>query len=115
LPAWMAAGLEEAAAKGEELAGQEVLAVGYGSGDAAEAFPMRAVPEWKDAASRIGFMDALSPAVDLSREDYLALHRKTSTTCGIRARDEFIIDRIGGRNTAGYSDEGIEYYRYVNA
>ena len=48
------------------MAGQEVLAVGYGSGDAAEAFPMRAVPEWKDAASRIGFMDALSPAVDLA-------------------------------------------------
>ena len=35
LPAWIAAGLEEAAEQGRDLAGRPVLAVGYGSGDAA--------------------------------------------------------------------------------
>ena len=37
LPAWMAAGLEDAYQRGVDLAGRKLLAVGYGSGDAAEA------------------------------------------------------------------------------
>jgi hydroxymethylglutaryl-CoA synthase len=114
LPAWMAAGLEEACEAKVDLGGHEVLAVGYGSGDAAEAIPMRAVAGWSDAAARIGFAAALQPAVELDREHYLALHGKSRTNLGFRARDEFVIDRVGNRNTPGYSDEGIEYYRYVN-
>jgi hydroxymethylglutaryl-CoA synthase len=35
LPAWMAAGLEDAYERNADLAGRKVLAVGYGSGDAA--------------------------------------------------------------------------------
>ena len=39
--AWLAAGFEEAARAGEDWAGDEILLIGYGSGDAAEALPMR--------------------------------------------------------------------------
>jgi hydroxymethylglutaryl-CoA synthase len=114
LPAWMAAGLDEAAGGKASLADQEILAVGYGSGDAAESIPMRAVKGWEHAARKIAFMDALQPVVELDRENYLALHQRRRPSVAFRARDEFVIDRIGTRSSADFSDEGIEYYRYVN-
>ena len=52
LPAWIAAGLEDAYERDLDLAGGKVLAIGYGSGDAAEAIPMTVAPTWKEAASR---------------------------------------------------------------
>jgi len=51
----MAAGFEDAYQRGSDLAGGKVLAVGYGSGDAAEAIPMTVAPTWREAASLIGF------------------------------------------------------------
>src|SRR5690606_28748011 len=59
LPAWMAAGMEDACLRGLDLAGGKVLAVGYGSGDAAEAMPMIVMDGWMEAASKIGFEAAL--------------------------------------------------------
>jgi hydroxymethylglutaryl-CoA synthase len=114
LPAWMAAGLDEAAAARSDLAGHEILAVGYGSGDAAESIPMRAVAGWQQAAGKIAFMDALQPVVELDRENYLALHQRRRPSVAFRARDEFVIDRVGTRNGSSFCDEGIEYYRYVS-
>jgi hydroxymethylglutaryl-CoA synthase len=114
LPAWMAAGLDEAATAKADLAGREILALGYGSGDAAESIPMRAVRGWQEAASKIAFMDALQPVVELDRENYLALHERRRPSVAFRARDEFVIDRVGTQNRAEFSDEGIEYYRYIN-
>lgn len=112
LPAWLAAGLEEAAQSGMDLAGREVLALGYGSGDAAEAMPMRVVPGWTVAAGRIGFADALEPAVDLTQDEYVALHRTGTGPRPLAGHDEFVIDRIGTSSSAEFADEGVEYYRY---
>lgn len=112
LPAWMAAGLEEAAQQGLELAGSRILTLGYGSGDAAEAIPMIVMPDWADAARRIGFNDALAGSLDLSEDAYLALHdggrfeHPAAHRSGV-----FYIDRIGSRDVH-YDDSGIEYYRY---
>src|SRR5688572_26624439 len=50
LPAWMAAGLEQAARDGVELLGAPLVAVGYGSGDAAESIPVSVRPAWREAA-----------------------------------------------------------------
>jgi hydroxymethylglutaryl-CoA synthase len=113
LPAWMAAGIEEAQSQGADLAGQEVLALGYGSGDAAEAIPMRAVAGWDRAATRIGFAAALQPSVDLARDEYIALHRTGNGPRPVAAHDEFIIERVGKSTAPEYADEGVEYYRYV--
>ena len=52
LPAWLAAGLAEAARRGTVLAGREVLTIGYGSGNAADAIPLEIVPGWEAAARR---------------------------------------------------------------
>ncbi len=78
LPAWIAAGFEEAGQKGLALAGAPMVAVGYGSGDAAEALPMYAEPGYEAAAARIGFTRALAGGVTLSRQQYEALHDGTS-------------------------------------
>ncbi|HEX7082123.1 MAG TPA: hydroxymethylglutaryl-CoA synthase [Gammaproteobacteria bacterium] len=113
LPAWMAAGMEDAYLRGIDLAGGKVLAVGYGSGDAAEAMPMQVVEGWERAAARIGFEAALEPYQDLTRAQYESLH-DTGTAPGLRSPSEgFVIESVGSSLNAKFSDEGIEYYRFV--
>jgi hydroxymethylglutaryl-CoA synthase len=113
LPAWIAAGMEEAAELGVPLAGRNILAIGYGSGDAAEAIPMRAVENWESAAARIGFKRALVDYQNLSRSQYENLH-DTGTAEGLEDPSEgFVIEAVGTSSTAGFSDEGIEYYAIV--
>jgi hydroxymethylglutaryl-CoA synthase len=113
LPAWMAAGFEDAYQRGSDLAGGKVLAVGYGSGDAAEAIPMTVAPTWREAASRIGFEAALEPYQDLTKTQYETLH-DTGTAQGLVDPDDgFVIQSIGSSANPNFSDEGIEYYRFV--
>ena len=113
LPAWMAAGLEEAGSAGIDLTGQDMLALGYGSGDAAEAIPFHAVPGWSAAAGQIGFTAALQPAVNITEGEYRALHATGAGPAQLIGPDEFVIDRVGTHSSPEFSDEGIEYYRYV--
>jgi hydroxymethylglutaryl-CoA synthase len=114
LPAWMAAGMEDAARRGAALTDGKVLAVGYGSGDAAEAIPMRVVAGWESQALKIGFEDALRDPQNLTREQYETLH-DSGTAEGLQDPDQgFVIDAIGTNTNPKLSDEGIEYYRYLS-
>jgi len=115
LPAWMAAGLEEAAEQGLELAGRSVLAVGYGSGDAAEAIPMTLADKWQDAASKIGFKAALEPYQNLTQTQYENLHDTGEAAGLIAPADGFLISSVGSSANPNFSDEGIEYYRYLGS
>jgi hydroxymethylglutaryl-CoA synthase len=114
LPAWMAAGFEEALGRSLDLAGKRVLAIGYGSGDAAEAMPTRVTPGWTDAARRIGFARSLESFVDLSQDQYESLN-DTRRAAGLPnlPGDRFRIARVGDRYEPGFQDLGIEYYEYV--
>jgi len=114
LPAWVAAGLEQAASTGVALEGLPLVMVGYGSGDAAEALPIAASPGWEQAAGRIGFASALGQAVDLSRAQYEALHDGREVP-GLRQtpQGEFMITHVGERYEPSFQDLGIEYYKYV--
>jgi len=115
LPAWMAAGFEQALDEDRFAAGEEVLTLGYGSGDAAEVIPFFMAESWREASSKIGFASIMRQhTVDLTFEQYKALHE------GRRARgleylpaNEFVIDRVGHSDDRHFSDLGIEYYRYV--
>jgi hydroxymethylglutaryl-CoA synthase len=112
LPAWMAAGFEQALDEHRLEVGEEVLTLGYGSGDAAEVIPFFMADGWREATKAIGFGDAMQHAVDLNFEQYEALHS------GRRAKNylpanEFVIDRVGQADDRHFSDLGIEYYRYV--
>ncbi len=115
LPAWMAAGFEEALRRKLELSEKTVLAIGYGSGDAAEAIPARVAPGWAEATRRIGFGVALENAIDLDRSQYEALH-DSRTVSGIPELPggRFRIARIGRTYDPSFQDLGIEYYEYVN-
>ena len=111
LLAWLAAGLEEAAATGEDWEGREILLIGYGSGDAAEALPLRVCGDWREAAGRTRFSQALEPSHDLRRDQYENLH------AGLPVEDlpqpkGFCVERIGTRTDAAFQDEGIEYYSW---
>lgn len=113
LPAWLAAGLEEAVESDEDLTGREILAVGYGSGDAAEAWPMKVVPGWQASARRIGARRALEGAIELERTDYELLHDEGRLEQAPRSSDCFAIERVGERHDPVFQDLGVEYYAYV--
>jgi hydroxymethylglutaryl-CoA synthase len=115
LPAWMAAGLEEAARGAEDLTGARVLAVGYGSGDAAEIIPMRVAAGWREAARQILFSAALEDPADVCVAEYEALHDRNDSALGdpdrySSARTRFVVASIG-RGENGHDDRGIEAYR----
>jgi hydroxymethylglutaryl-CoA synthase len=114
LPGWLAAGIEHALEEGTDLTGREILAIGYGSGDAAEAIPMRVREGWQEQAKRIGFARAFEGAIDLTEAQYDGLHGGRVVEVQEAARDQFVIDRVG--NGGGDFDEtGIEYYRYLRS
>jgi len=114
LPAWMAAGFEQALDEGSLSSGEEVLTLGYGSGDAAEVIPFFMADEWRDATAKIGFGDVMQFAVDLDRDQYIAMHDgRRARGLDYVPRNEFVIDRVGESGERHFTDLGIEYYRYV--
>jgi hydroxymethylglutaryl-CoA synthase len=114
LPAWMAAGFEQALEEDSLVAGEEVLTLGYGSGDAAEVIPFFMADNWREAAARMQFGSSMNFAVDLDREQYEALHdgRRVSGLDYV-PKNEFVIDRVGGSEERHFTDLGIEYYRFI--
>jgi len=115
LPAWLAAGLADAEHRGTALAGHEILTIGYGSGNAADAIPLKVVNGWETAARRIGLAEALRPAIDVTAEQYLAL-RDGLEPRGLKVTPvgEFVVERIGSEVGHAFQDAGVEYYRYVH-
>ncbi|HEX7341946.1 MAG TPA: hydroxymethylglutaryl-CoA synthase [Rhodanobacteraceae bacterium] len=114
LPAWLAAGLEAAAHEDVELDGHDLLLLGYGSGDAAEAIPARVVPGWREAARAIRFQDALDAAIDLDADAYAALHDTGNFAGTVPAPSAgMVIDHIGTHTDNAFQDYGIAYYRYL--
>jgi hydroxymethylglutaryl-CoA synthase len=114
LPAWFAAGFEEALRDDLSITGDELLTMGYGSGDAAEVIPFYVVNGWQEAASRIRFDKAMETAIDLTREQYERLHDgRRVTGLDYDPEDEFVIERVGMTEERHFQDIGIEYYRYV--
>ena len=114
LPAWLAAGLDDADARAVELEGRDLLVLGYGSGDAAEAVPACVAPGWREAARAMRFRDALAGAIDLDAAGYAALHdRAAREDACVHASSGVVIDRIGKRNEPAFQDYGIAYYKYL--
>jgi len=114
LPAWMAAGFEQALEENSLSAGEEVLTLGYGSGDAAEVIPFFMAEGWREATQKIQFADSMELTIDLDRQQYEALHDgRRAQGLDYIARNEFVIDRVGNSDSRHFSDLGIEYYRYI--
>lgn len=116
LPAWLAAGFADAANNDIELGGGPLLALGYGSGDAAEAIPLRAVSGWREAAHRIGVHEALeNQPIDLDQAQYEALHDGHEAAAPDVEPAGFAIDTVGRQYGSDFQDLGIEYYGYLTA
>ncbi|MEZ4414008.1 MAG: hypothetical protein R2910_13545 [Gemmatimonadales bacterium] len=112
LPAWLAAGLEEASEKDVDLHGKDILLIGYGSGDASEVLVATAAAGWRVAAAKSGMTAALRDPVDLDAVEYAALHDGSSAGMPLQEEVGFAIDRVGTIDTLRLQDTGIEYYRY---
>jgi hydroxymethylglutaryl-CoA synthase len=115
LPAWLAAGFEQALDENHQLAGRELLTLGYGSGDAAEVIPFFASENWQEAAAKIGFSRGMDFAIDLNQQQYEALHDgRHVSNIDYPPKDEFVIEKVGQTDHRQFQDMGIEYYRYVS-
>ena len=113
LPAWIAAGLEDAFRQGVELRGEDILTLGYGSGDAAEAIPMRVVNGWQEYAEKIKFSECFDGAIDLNESQYVSLHSgRHPVDLPIPTEGEFFISRVGTNDNKSFEDGGIEYYGF---
>ena len=114
LPAWMAAGFEQALEEDSLEVGEEVLTLGYGSGDAAEVIPFFMAEGWREATKKIHFGKAMESAVDLTFEQYKALHDgRRVDGLEYQPSNEFVIDDVGTSDTRHFADIGIEYYKYI--
>ncbi len=114
LPAWMAAGFEQALDEDSLDVGEEVLTLGYGSGDAAEVIPFFMADGWREATRKIRFGEAMQIAIDLDQQQYEALHDgRRVTGLDYLPRNEFVIDRVGMSDERHFADLGIEYYKFI--
>ncbi len=114
LPAWMAAGFEQALAEDSLEVGEEVLTLGYGSGDAAEVIPFFMAENWREATRKIRFNETLDFAIDLDFAQYKALHDGLHATgLDYEPANEFVIDNVGNSDERHFADLGIEYYKYI--
>ncbi len=114
MPAWLAAGLEQALEEDRDLTGNELLTFGYGSGDAAEVIPFYVAPGWREATRRIRFAEAMAPAYDLTESQYAAMHDgRRVDDLDYEPQKEFVIDHVGDSEDRHFQDIGIEYYRYA--
>ncbi|WP_233839922.1 hypothetical protein [Dyella sp. 2HG41-7] len=113
LPAWIAAGFEQALDENAELSNAKFYAIGYGSGDASEAIPLKVAPQWREAAGKINFRTALAAAADLSQQEYEALHDGKHPELHCPPRDQFVIARTGTTYEAAFQDLGVDYYDFV--
>ncbi|MGF1508284.1 MAG: hydroxymethylglutaryl-CoA synthase [Myxococcota bacterium] len=115
LPAWLAAGFEQAESEDRDIAGKPMVGIGYGSGDAAESIPLFPVEGYQDAARRIGFRRALdNDPIQLTQEQYESLHDGIDLDIDGSTRG-FFIARVGETYSPGFQDLGIEYYEYAPA
>jgi hydroxymethylglutaryl-CoA synthase len=113
LPAWLAAGFEDALNKSVNWEGRQILLAGYGSGDAADAIPARVMPGWKAAAAKIGLQVSLDGAVDMAQDSYRALHQGQETAeTRAQQRKGFVVRGAGSVHIGKFTDAGIEYYEY---
>ena len=74
---------------------------------------MTLVDNWQPAASRIGFSEAFEPRQTLTRVQYESLH-DNGVADGLESlRTGFLVDSVGDTSNPAFSDEGIEYYRFL--
>ena len=106
LPAWLAAGLEEACES--DIALGALLAIGYGSGDAAEALPLHVAANWRARVPRM--TQVLAGAIDLTQAQYMALH--AGDAHAVPVPHGFVTERFGNSNGPDLYDRGVAYYAY---
>jgi hydroxymethylglutaryl-CoA synthase len=98
-----------------DLNNKELLLIGYGSGDAAEAIPVHMVKGWETAAAKTNMAGVMAKSIQLTQEQYNAIHEgRDDSHPEFSPQDEFIVERVGSENEESFQDRGIEYYRYIN-
>ena len=76
---------------------------------------MRVTENWRSAAKKINFSDAMNFAIDLNKKQYFDMHEGLdSKDLDYAKKNEFIIDQVGDINRKNYQNFGIEFHRYIS-
>ncbi len=110
LSAWLAAGFDDAVKRGEELADKSLLAIGYGSGDAALAMAIQPVSGWQAAAAKIDCSAALQGANNINQAEYECLHDHGRIDGKHRHPNGCTIANYGEILDGAFQDIGVPYY-----
>jgi hydroxymethylglutaryl-CoA synthase len=113
LPAWLAAAFADAHTRALAWDDAAVTLIGYGSGDAAEVWSGRVVPGWRELAGRIAPDRALAGPIDLTREEYEALHERRAPARELPAPTPFAVAGRGHTYDRRWQDVGVAHYRVV--
>ena len=112
LPAWVGAGLEDAHRQNLEIQHEAILALGYGSGDAAEAIPMCVPSNWRKSATRLNNQKALQNSIDLTQTQYHDLHAGRPINLEYEPKHEFFIKHVGKGAVENINDIGVDFYDF---
>ena len=92
----------------EELTGQKIGFIGYGSGSKSKVFEGTVASTWKEVMSKVNLFEELNQRQELTYDQYVDLHNK-SLKEPISSRNGFVLDRIEKEIV---NLEGARYYSY---
>jgi hydroxymethylglutaryl-CoA synthase len=113
--AWIASALEDALTSDLDITTHKWLAVGYGSGNAAEIIPMKISKNWADYACKINFKNAFKESYDLTQEEYKKVHQLKYDLDFRPPITGFKISKFGNQDSLNYSDKDIPYYTFLGS
>lgn len=114
LPAWLAAAFADAHARDLAWDSRALTLIGYGSGDAAEVWSAQVVPGWREQAAKIDLEGALARPIELSRDDYAALHDREAPPRPMPRATPFAVAGRGITYDTSWQDVGVAHYDVVD-
>jgi len=111
--ACIASALEESQRKQLDIANENWLAVGYGSGNAADILPMRVSKSWAHNADKINFSSSLDQFKNLKEEEYVKLHELKYNLDFRPPKKGFKINIFGNECAEAYTDKDIASYNFL--
>lgn len=98
----------EANIENENMEGEKIGFIAYGSGSKSKVFQGTLQPHWQNVASKFEISNKLEQCSEISYQQYEQLHRKQLKQSIISPKDEFILEKKGTTDVR----LGARYYKW---
>lgn len=96
-------------AQNQDLTGEKVGFIAYGSGAKSKVFEGVVSDFWQTATRQIGLFEQLEQRVPIDFSTYIALHKKEQSLAVVAPKQEFVLQRIETQNP---NKKGARYYEW---